>query len=163
MADDDGQKLRNAVAAALLSGLLGVDIQPKNVTADDDGQRLRTDAAAYLSELLGIDIQPKTLTADDDGQRLRTEAAAAFLSELLGIDIQPKTLTNWRAAGKGPNWEYFGLIPVVRKGELRRFAREEALQPQSTRRRNADARARRRSTALPNNPSACLTAEFTAE
>jgi hypothetical protein len=131
--------------------------------AAHDGQRLRNEAvAALLSGLLGIGIQPKTLTADDDDQRLRTDAAA-FLSELLGIDIQPKTLTNWRAAGKGPNWEYFGLIPVVRKGELRRFAREEALQPQSTRRRNAEVRARGRSTALPNNPSTCSTAELTAE
>jgi hypothetical protein len=101
--------------------------------------------------------------ADDDGQRLRNDAAAAFLSGLLGIDIQPKTLTNWRAAGKGPKWEYFGLIPVARKGELRRFAREEALQPQSTRRRNAETRARGRRMALPNNPSACPTGEFTAE
>jgi hypothetical protein len=85
----------------------------------------------------------------DDDQRLRTDEAAAFLSELLGIDIQPKTVSNWRAAGKGPRWEYFGLIPVARKGELRRWAREEALQPQSTRRRNSEARARERRIAEP--------------
>ena len=101
--------------------------------------------------------------ADDDDQRLRTDAAAAFLSQLLGIDIQPKTVTNWRAAGKGPRWEYFGLIPVARKSELRRWARDEALQPQSTRRRNADARARERCTALPSNPSARPAGELTAK
>jgi hypothetical protein len=161
--DDDGQRLRNDAAAAFLSELLGIGIQPETLTADDDGQKLRNDAAAFLSGLLGIDIQLKTLIADDDDQRLRTNAAAAFLSELLGIEIQPKTLTNWRAAGKGPKWEYFGLVPVARKGELRRFAREEALQPESTRRRNAEARARERRTALPNNPSARPTEELTAE
>jgi hypothetical protein len=79
---------------------------------------------------------------DDDYQRVRTDGAAEVLTQELGIPIQPKTLTNWRAAGKGPKWEYFGLVLVVRKGELRRWAREEALQPKSTRRRNAEARAR---------------------
>ena len=66
MADHDDQRLRNAAAAVLLSGLLGTGVQPKTLTTDDDGQRLRNDAAAaFLSELLGIGIQPETLTADD--------------------------------------------------------------------------------------------------
>jgi hypothetical protein len=98
---------------------------------------------------------------DDADERLRTEAAAKFVSGLLGIEIQPKTLSNRRAAGRGPQWEYFGLIPVVRKGELRRWVREEALQPQSARRRNAEARARARRAA--GDPSADTTGNSNAE
>ena len=77
----------------------------------------------------------------DNDQRLRTDLATLFLGALLGFPIASKTLTNWRARGFGPRPEYFGLTPVYRVAELKRFARDEAFRSVNSRRRNREARA----------------------
>ena len=67
---------------------------------------------------------------DPRNQRMRSPAAAAQLSQLLGLPIEPKTLSNWRAAGRGPRPEYFGLTPVYTVAELERWVEEDALKPE---------------------------------
>jgi len=85
---------------------------------------------------------PQINVADyDDDQRLRTDLATLFLGALLGFPIASKTLTNWRAKGYGPRPEYFGIIPLYRVRELKRFARDDAIQPINSRRRNRETRA----------------------
>jgi hypothetical protein len=99
-------------------------------------------------------------------RRLRRAEAAEYLRRVYGIPYSEKTLRNRNATGLEPLPEYLGTIPFYTLERLDTYA-DTAFTPESpvtvTRRRNAEARARGRSTALPNNQSACPTAELTAE
>ena len=76
---------------------------------------------------------------------LDTAQAARFATEVIGIQIEAQTLANYRAAGKGPRWKYFGQKPLTTPVEIERWATEEALTDESPLTRRARERAERRS------------------
>jgi hypothetical protein len=76
---------------------------------------------------------------------LDTTLAARFATEVIGIQIEAQTLANYRAAGKGPTWKYFGQKPLTTPAEMERWATEQALTDVSPLTRRARERAARRS------------------
>lgn len=75
---------------------------------------------------------PEPLQADDGWpRRMRTDEAAAYLSKVHGLPTEPKTMRNWRAAGRGPECRYFGMVPIYDRPVLDSFAENDALQDES--------------------------------
>jgi hypothetical protein len=72
-----------------------------------------------------------------------TAQAARYGTQILGISIEPQTLANYRAAGKGPRWKYFGQKPLTTPAEIERWVTEEALTDESPLTRRARERAER--------------------
>jgi hypothetical protein len=91
---------------------------------------------------------------------LDTAQAARFATQVIGIQIEAQTLANYRAAGKGPSWKYFGQKSLTTPTEIERWAAEDALTDVSplTRRARERERAARRSA----HPSATKGARTTA-
>lgn len=58
-----------------------------------------------------------------DDHRVRTDGASEILSEA-GLGTSKQTLTKWRCVGGGPEFEYYGRIPVYSMKSLRSFAKE---------------------------------------
>jgi hypothetical protein len=75
---------------------------------------------------------------------LDTAQAARYVTQVIGIPIEPQTLANYRAAGKGPFWKYFGQKPLTTPAEMERWATEDALTDESPLTRRARERAERR-------------------
>ncbi len=76
-----------------------------------------------------------TAPPDDWPPRSRTELAAKYLDKVHGLPLKEKTLRNWRAIGRGPGCGYLGTLPLYDRGELDRWAHEDALQAHSPMRR----------------------------
>ena len=70
-------------------------------------------------------MQPDT--PNTPAERLRNDDAANYLKNKHGLPIEGKTLRNWRAQGRGPRCRYLGTVPLYDRGELDRWAHEEAL------------------------------------
>lgn len=66
--------------------------------------------------------------------KLRENQTAEYLRDEHGIPIEPKTLRNWRASGKGPQCQYFGVTVLYDPDVLDRWATTEALTDKAPRR-----------------------------
>jgi hypothetical protein len=94
-----------------------------------------------------LTLNPLAPTEDDNPETwprlMDTTTAASYLSQILGLVIEPQTLANYRSAGRGPKWRYFGQKPLAERSELDRWVAEEALSDESPLRRRARERAKR--------------------
>src|SRR6516165_3326506 len=74
----------------------------------------------------GVDLRPPPLTGRREHLQNTLRAGGRFATQVIGIQIEAPTLANYRAAGKGPSWKYFGQKPLTTPAEIERWATEEA-------------------------------------